>query len=194
MKLNTLAKRLAEKTATPILEQVILGEAPITALPSECMIWSGRRTIPSRKRVNQLRRSPEGFLYPVNRVLIPYGVVKYQTKTWLVHRLITNLVQNIEGDFLMECLCERELCVNPLHWHAKPVKSKDPETDEITDLQPPEFSDDWTVAEVNEVLETYLDRYTPRDWRDIEAAPMLMDVPRTMLREALIRFNKEHLI
>lgn len=194
MKLNTLAKRLAEKTGTPVLEQVILGEVPIEALPEECMIWSGTRTIPERRRVNFLRRNHDGFLYPINRTESPYGTISYETQRWLAHRLIVKLVRNLQGDFTTESLCGQELCVNPTHWHAKAVVPKVKEDTEELPPEPPEMSDDWTVAEVNEVLETYLDHYNPRSWEDINSAPMLIDVPRGMLKEALLRFNKEHLL
>jgi hypothetical protein len=56
MKLETLAKRLAAKTNTPELEKVVLGQADITTLSMECMLWTGAAQGVSPRPQGKIRR------------------------------------------------------------------------------------------------------------------------------------------
>lgn len=190
MNLNILAKRLAEKTHTPILAQVILGEAPIEALPNECMVWTGARSFGQRHVRRKLQRGRDKFLYPTTTIVKPYGQITYQGKRMVVQRLVYQLLMNPPQDFRLTQLCQTDCCVNPLHWSMTPLR----EEADVEVEAPPEFHEGWNEAEVDEIVGVYFDMEVPSNWEEIVNHPLLQDVPTEMLRDALVRIHKEHLL
>ena len=180
MKVELLAARLAKKTNTPILEDILLGRRPATDLPDSCVIWTGKKTpggtiIKSARDANNIP-----FFYRTIRR--PMGQIQVAGNVEYVQRLVYKLLAKPECEFRMRNVCGNNLCVNPKHWD---IKSDIP--DIIFD------SPDWTMEEVIESLEMFLTRYEPESWADVIVNPLLQDIPLPLLREGLIKLNKEHL-
>lgn len=198
MKLATLAKRLAEKSNTPILEQVILGQAELSALPSECMVWTGSSQGNNTLRVMKARDRHKAA-FPHVRMDMPRPVIRYQGKKQSVPRLVFLFAVNPDFEFHLQQQCPTPLCINPAHFEVKeldanrqPRKKKQVDIPEFVYV-PPE-DDEWTDEEVLSSLETYLDQEeAPRGWSDLVKHPLLHGIPHDMLREQLIKLNKEHL-
>lgn len=193
MKLETLAKRLAKKTNTPILEQIVLGQAPITDLPSECMIWTGGAfQEKERKGLRTSRSRSDGLRIDKIENERPFGVIrrgkteKGAPKTISVHRLIFSLAVKPQFKFRMWNDCGVPRCVNPLHFEVQETSPSIPEP-------PLEVNTDWTEDELEELLEVILTEQDPRSWEDIINDPNLEDAPESMVRDVLKRLNKEHL-
>lgn len=194
MKLETLAKRLAEKTNTPILEQVVLGQAPITELPTECMIWTGAKlgTTP-RKGPRVSREARDGLMVALVHDQ-PYGIIRWQKKTISVRRLLFQLINKPDYEFRMWCDCNVPLCVNPLHYTVEDVTPEHIPREE-PDLEDITFDGDegWELGEVEELVEILLTENEPSSWDDVAKHPLMEDVPHGLLRQVLINLNKEHL-
>lgn len=180
MKIEILAKRLAEKTNTPRLADFILGKRPVAQLPNDCMTWTGKKTLagltvkPARDRLNV------PVLYRTIRR--PLGQIQVDGKTEYVHRVVFKLLVKPDHEFHMRNICGNSLCCNPKHWdvssHLPPV---------IFDIS------EWTPEEVEETVDAMLGRYEIHSWADVEANPLMQDIPHHMIKECLINMNKEHL-
>lgn len=195
MRFELLAKRLAEKTNTPILEQVLLGEGDLKDLPAECMTWTGatNHKIP-KPRVRMLRGS-NNVGYPYVTTNRPTPIIKWQGKRIGVHRLIFQLITKPDYEFTLRNICENPLCVNPFHWQVYPTEPK--EEPEGEDLMPDfEIASDWTVEEIEEMLEVLLSDPNIRSWDDILQTPMMTEdgAPEDLVVEALQRLQRHHLL
>lgn len=194
MKLETLAKRLAAKTNTPILEKVVLGQAPISDLPSECMIWTGAALYAKKRAKPRTLRSPrDGLRMDMIEDERPVGIIRHgktekgNPKTISVHRLIFTLAMNPQFEFRMWNDCGQPCCVNPMHFEVQETTSTVPEP------PAPEVNTDWTEDDLEELLEFILAEQDPRSWEDIIGNPDLEGAPEFMVRDVLKRMNKEHL-
>lgn len=190
MRLELLAKRLAEKTNTPVLEQVVLGEKPKSDLPDECMIWTGACNNSGEPRV-RTRRDSQGQPFPEVVVPKPYGVIRREGKKIQVHRLLATLIDAPEFEFRMVSVCQIPGCVNPKHW--KIVARFQSEDDELPDFDA--FGEEpWSLEEVSELLEILLTEQDPRSWQDVTGAILMEDAPHDLIQEALRNLSKEHLL
>ena len=192
MKLETLAKRLAEKTGTPVLEQVILGQEPVERLPDDHMIWTGAANGRSFGHRLIKRRDANNVAFPDMILDMPYGVVNWQGKRISVHRLIFQLIVKPDYEFRMTTACGVSCCVHPLHWEVSKVEPAHKETDAVPDF---EFSgdDDWTSEEVEELVEIVLGEQSPETWDDVLLSPLMEGVPEDLLRACLLDLGKGHL-
>lgn len=180
MKLETLAKRLAEKTNCPDLEQVILGKAELS---NECLIWSGRVTNPT---------SPTGFRWDHGEMRYgrnnPYPMINFQGRPIGVHRLLFLLIIKPNFEFRMQRTCTGSPnCVNPMHFDilAASQSASEPE---------PEFTvGSWTKEEVLQMLEILLTEQEPKSWEDVNTSPLMDSAPHEMIRMALISLGKGYL-
>ena len=193
MRLEILAKRLAEKAGCPELEDIVLGNRPVEDMPSTCLPWKGSHR-KHQPRYRRPRRRATGFVDAEFVVEPPSALIQHEGKRLQVHRLIFQLIAKPDYQFRMYQECNTPLCVNPMHWTVKklddPTKPPPPPEEP---LEPPVENEDWTLAEAIEVLEIFFMTSDPRSWADIEAAEMLQDVPPMLLKEALRDMNKEHL-
>lgn len=188
MRLETLAKRLAQKTNTPILEQVILGQANLEELPATCMIWTGAKN-GDGIRMRTSRNSKRGIL--VERVVErAYGVINWQGKRTSVARLVFQLTQKPDYEFSLWNCCGVGLCVNPRHYQVKtPVVEIEAQEGSFyvgTDEDIPE-------DELEELIEIMLLNYDPRSWDDVASAEILEGISHEQIRGMLLKMNKEHL-
>ena len=191
MRFETMAKRLAEKTGTPLLEKVLLGEAEVTELPVECMIWKGGKT-KSKKSDWKLEkiRNGRGEVHPHMVQRQPYATVKYQGRFRLVHRLIYQFLMKPDFEFRMQQTCSTPVCVNPLHWHMSPVEARP-----VSKSRIPEPDEDWTEEIVFEMLDAILgDVPPPSNWDEVINHIDMQGAPPEVVRKALLAMNKEHLI
>jgi hypothetical protein len=190
MKLEILIKRLALKTNTPELEKVLLGQADIRTLPMECMLWTGAK-LGGHTRQRTSKSARDGLTIDIIQDEKAYGVVRWQTKTISVQRLIFLLAMKPDFEFRMWSNCEVPLCVNPLHYDVKSLEIEPPPPDPTIFMGIDE--DAWTEEEVEEVLDALLASSEPKSWKDIMAFPDLADAPEDLLRKVLRRLNKGHL-
>lgn len=191
MKLETLAKRLAEKTDTPVLEDVILGHREISELPSTCMVWTGAKTRKERSDWQlELIRGGTGYLSAQMVQRNPYAKIKYQGVSHLVSRLMIKLLIDPPYQFRMRQTCSTPLCVNPLHWELNPVEKK--KVIEVPEA--PEIETGWTLESTVEMLELILeDVPPPSSWEEVINHIDMEGAPEHLVRTGLIQINKEHL-
>lgn len=198
MKLSKLASRLANKTGTPELEGVILGERPVEDLPTDCMIWTGATVGRSGKFRQVLTRDGTGAATPSSRRDNPTGIMVVEGKRVFVRRLIYQLLFKPDFEYQMRRQCPEERCVNPLHWkiHTKDLSVHEPEPEpepEEAETEPP-ISSDWLQSDVDECLD-YALADGPTCWEEVIHHEMFEDnPPPEMVKEALIKANKEHLL
>lgn len=190
MKLETLAKRLADKTNTPELEHVILGDFDMSALPIHCMIWTGAKGGATPRKAPRVSRNSRDGLRVEQVEDRPYGIITWQGDRVSVHRLIFQLIQKPDYEFRMWCDCQSPLCVNPLHFTVEPVVQKTTEPDDTIYIgMDEEISDE----EVEELVEITLTEGDPRHWGDVITYPLLEGIPPEAIRRALQKLNREHL-
>jgi len=180
MKIETLAKRIADKTRTPALEDFILGKRPITELPHDCMIWTGKKTLGGIRTV--MDRDVLNIPVHYRTIRRSMGQIQINGKAEYVHRLVFKLLTKPDFEFHMRNICGNSLCCNPKHWD---VSSPMPEV---------QFDNsEWTPEEAEETVEAMLARYEITSWDDVTANPLMQDIPPALIRQALIKLNKEHL-
>jgi len=192
MKLSTLAKRLADKTNTPILEGILLGKAPKEDLPGGCMSWTGAYD-GGRSRL-KLRRTHLGEVYSEQYFDRPVPVIKFQGKKHQVRRLIFQLLFKPDYEYRLIPTCNGNLCVNPLHHSVQRigVPKNGPEASEIEE---PIVSDEWHQADVDELLEFLFLEDAPTTFQEVLDHPFFEEGPPIeMVREGLQKMNKEHLL
>lgn len=193
MKLETLAKRLAERTGTPVLEDVILKDKEISELPSECMVWTGAKTRKVRSNYRlEMIQSGNGYTSAQMVQRNPYAKIKYQGTTHLVPRLLIKLLLDPPYQFRMTQICVTPLCVNPLHWEMNRVEPNRIKIPEVPDI--PEIETSWSLETTVEMLELILEDVPPPScWEDVINHIDLEGAPEHLVREGLIKINKEHL-
>lgn len=186
MKLETLCKRLAEKTACPELEEVLLRGGD---LPSRCLVWSGAVQHGGGKPELRLRRDRANLPGVGMVVPTPLPVIQYEGRRVSVRALIYRLIHSHGPEPLLRRLegCHK-LCVHPDHCRVYLPRIEAPEEPEI-----PVLSDDWAPEEVLELVEILLTEQQPQCWDDVVSAPLLEGAPEDLLRQVLVDLGKEHL-
>ena len=180
MRIEILASRLAAKTNTPTLADFLLGKKPITELPNDCMIWTGKHTPAGVRTV--MDRDVNNIPVHYRTVRRPMGQIQVDGRAEYVHRLVFKLLTKPQFEFHMRNICGKSLCCNPKHWD---VTSNIPEP--VLDLN------EWTPEEVEETVEAMLGRYEITSWDDVRVNPLMQDIPERMIIECLTKLNKEHL-
>jgi hypothetical protein len=192
MRLETLAKRLADKTNTPILEQIILDEALITDLPETCMIWTGTANHNSKETRFRRVRAADGSVWLTAALDEPQGLIQFEGKRQMVNRLIMSLVAKPDFEFRMTKECQSPLCVNPIHWSIRetlPKKALPPEEDTEMGIN----QGAWTFKEAEELIEILLTEQSPKCFEDVVNATLMEECPHDLAREVLLKLNKGHL-
>jgi len=192
VKLETLAKRLAEKTGVPLLEQVVLGKAPVTDLSMDHIIWRGALKGNGEGLRLLTRRDANNVAYPDFIRETPYGVIMWQKRRISVHRLLFQLTTQPDYEYRMYSDCQIPGCVHPLHWTVEKIERTEPEPDEVPDFEI-SGGDDWTPEEVVELVEILLTEQAPKNWEEVIAAELMEGVPEGMLRNCLNEMGKGHL-
>lgn len=185
MRFELFAQRLAERCDTPELAPVLLGEASPETLPTSCMIWTGaRRGGLEKPRIRSLRRTPTMVRDH------PYGVVRWKGKEVRVHRLIFQLITRPDYEYRLSSRCGVALCVNPLHWEVHRIDQRVGGAS----FQEPDFDEDWTLKDVEQLLEIAFTHHDLRTREDVLNCPTLLDVPRDLLDEGLKLIRKDHML
>ena len=194
MKLSTLARRLAEKTNTPVLEEVILGEASFEDLPGECIVWTGAKHYSKPAYRYQRRRNSQMLPVPYIVKDRPVGVIRYAGKRHHVHRLVFQLIFKPPYEFRLFRQCGTDLCVNPLHWHLEPLQNHSPPSKPQSEPEPPPelMSMEWTRQDVVDILELKLMTEQPKSFEEV-LGYYDEDVDPDLVREVLIEAGKGHL-
>ncbi len=177
-----LAERLAQKTNTPSLAKFILGERSYGELPLDCMIWTGRKTLCGFGM--KMGRDSNNIPSPYSIIRRSMGQIQVNGKREYVHRLVYKIITRPQFEFRMENKCGNPLCANPKHWE---VYSEAIAPEVVFD------TNEWTAEEVEESVDAMLGRYSVFCWEDVITNPLTMDIPHGLLREQLIKINKEHL-
>lgn len=180
MNLERIASRIAQKTNTPALEDFLLGRRSVSALPQDCMIWTGKKTLGGIRTIWDRDCLNIPVLYRTMRR--PMGQIQVEGVTEYVHRLVFKILTKPDFEFHMRNVCGNSLCVNPKHWE---VTSNIPEV--VYD------NSEWTLEEAQETVEAMLSRYQLEGWGDVIENPLMQDIPERLIRQALINLNKEHL-
>jgi len=174
MKLETLAKRVAQKAGAPELEECLVHQRAPESM--DCMIWTGKKTreglFPKMVRDSDGRPGME----PV--MVHSRPMIRYNRRENYADRLVFSLTTGREIlNRRLEKICGEPLCVNPNHsiLHELPEDSPPPPP------PPPEEEDDWSVEEAVELLEIYLT--TNRPPIDPEH-PLLLDIPEDIMAQA----------
>ncbi|NIZ10168.1 hypothetical protein [Pseudooceanicola sp. HF7] len=194
MKLTTLAKRLAERSGEPLLEQIALGNKPLEDLGPDCLPWTGTSRGNSNTPRATKRRGRDNLPYLEIRSDLPVGVIQYNGKEHRVPRLLIQLTQQPSVEFRLQQTCSTPLCVNPHHFEVIQLNREVPQHDPEG---VPDFSfgttDEVTVEEVEELVEILLDEHMPATWTDVISNTLMEDLPPEMIRDVLKSLNKEHL-
>ena len=194
MRIETLAKRLAQKTNTPVLEDVVLGKRPVQDLPMDHMMWTGAMDgkFDGYKVRKALDRRGEGYYLNMVRSY-PIPIIRWQGAKIAVHRLIFQLINKPDYEFRMKNTCCVLGCVNPLHWTAEAITRNEPEPDAVPDFMM--ASDDaWTDEEVEEMLEILFTEQSPANWGDVMTAPLMEGAPEDKVQRVLAKLNRRHLL
>lgn len=186
MKFETLAKRLAEKTGTPELEKIILGEGALSDLPTTCMIWTGacdNEFTGYRLRTTYVAK---GIIKKQEAVKsCPVPILRWQKKKRLVRRLIFQLLTKADYEYRLVSQCKNHKCVNPLHLEIQNPPSN---PDDIP------YTTEWDFKAMEELVEMLLTEQTPRNWQDVINAPLMDGVPLDLLEDVLRKLNRRHLL
>ncbi|KIX16300.1 hypothetical protein [Paracoccus sp. 228] len=191
MKLEHYARRLAQKTGTPVLEDIILGKKSLKDLPETCMPWTGRKTAAEpRIRVKKLR-DYNGRPYMQRSLDRPYGIITVEGRRLSVHRYVFMLLIKPNYAFTLWNQCGNTLCCNPSHWtiHGEIETPEDLPEGFYYDPDEP-----WTQREVNDLLDQALAKYIFYSWQELIENPLLEDCPHDMLMEGLTEFRRRELL
>ena len=180
MKLERIAARIAQKTNTPALEDFLLGRRPVSALPQDCMLWTGKKTLSGFSTT--LDRDCLNLPVRYRTIRRSMGQIQVDGVTEYVHRLVFKILTKPDFEFHMRNICGNSLCANPKHW-------------DVTSTIPSVVFDnsEWTLEEAQETVEAMLARYRITSWSDVSDNPLMQDIPDRLIRQALINLNKEHL-
>lgn len=193
MKLEHYAKRLAAKTGTPVLEDIILKKRPVTDLPAECMPWTGRKSVPAPRTAIKIERDRGNQPYRAPVVQYPYGIIVVGGRRLYVHRYIYMLINEPRVEFRMENECGNTLCCNMMHWTIKVEEAQEVEVPHL-DAFEAALTADWKMGDVNALLDQALSSYRLTSWEDVIANVLLEDCPHDMLVQALQEFRKPELL
>lgn len=186
MKLETLIRRLADRTNCPELEQVLLGKADITSLPMDCLLWQD---------VDPQKMTPRFVMQKGSRVLIRdpiYPRLQYAGKKHIVSRLIFELMTAPNYEYRMYNRCGHTTCVNPLHWDVEKIKQENvPVPQDSTPIPECSYSDEWTEQDVMEVTEIVIARDDPKTFEELIANPSLEGAPRDIIEAYLASIGKD---
>ena len=180
MKIETLAKRIGDKTNCPELAQALLGNLSYMDLPSGCIVWTGGVSNPkhiSRMRLSRTRSKKVDVrvVHEPSRAFIVYdGRRQY------VQRLVFELLVKPDVEFRLTNNCGNTLCVSPTHWSPR-LKEVAIPVDEI-----PDSVFDLSDEEANTLIEMMLAHdIRPRNWSEVLAHPYMEDVPEHMIQTML---------
>lgn len=191
MKLEQYARRLAEKTGTPELEPIILGDLPLTALPDRCMPWTGLKTTKERRVRKKMIRDGDNRPYQGGVIDSPYGIIQVEGRQILVHRYIFMLLVKPGYEFTLHNECGNTLCCNPMHWTPKgqavPTERPDPDGFYYDPDEP------WKQTEVNSLLDQAIALYEFHNWEELINTNLLIDCPRDMILVGLKDFRRPEL-
>lgn len=194
MKIEIVAKRMAANYGYPPLEKMILGELPPSEFPAECITWTGAiqgKSDGQFRLRKQKERDYSGLPYFTMVPETPYGKLKVDKKTILAHRYLFQLLLKPDYEFRLRNECGNTLCGNLMHWECLKQETQPNAEVEI----PEEFlSMEFSLADVEGLLDRALIYYEFSDWSDIEINPLLLDCPRELLIEALKKARKDHLL
>lgn len=190
MKLETLSRRLAEKTGCPELEQAILNGGP---LPTQCLIWTGAVQFKDPKPRLRMIRDAQNLPEMAVCVDPPRPVIQYDGRRRTVSTLLYELVMKPEGPVALRRLAACDpLCVHPEHRRViEQSQTEEPEPEPGFEM--PTLDDDWSEDEARELIEILLTEQQPRDWNDVITAPLLEGAPEALIRQVLTDLGKEHL-
>jgi hypothetical protein len=189
MKIETLAKRIGDKTNCPELEQALLGNISYMDLPSGCIVWTGGVSNP--KNVSRIKLCRTHTKSVVTRVIYepPRAHIIYEGRRQYVQRLVFELLVKPEVEFRLINNCGNTLCVSPTHWSPR-LKEVAVPIHEI-----PDSVFDLTDEEANTLIEMMLGHdIVPRNWSEVLAHPYMEDVPEHMIQTMLRDKNKPHLL
>lgn len=192
MKLEQYARRLAKKTGTPVLEEIILGKRTMKDLPAECMPWTGRKTISNSRLRPKIERDHNKRPYKTLVPETPYGLIIVEGKRLLVHRYIFVLLKKPFYEFTMRNHCGNTLCCNPMHWlvHGEPEPVPFPHEEAFLAA----LEADWTQSDVNWTIDQALAKYSLTSWEDVINNVMLEECPHDMLVVGLKEYRRPGLL
>jgi hypothetical protein len=189
MKIETLAKRIGEKTNCPELEQALLGKISYMDLPEGCLIWTGSvSNFKNRPRVKLCRTHTKQV--NVRVVLEPQRAqIKFEGRRQYVQRIVFKMLIKPDVDFRLINTCGNTLCVSPTHWSPRFSEILIP-VDEI-----PDSIFDLTEEEADTLVELMLAHETcPSNWDEVLVHVYMEDVPPKMIEEMLQEKRKFHLL
>ncbi|MDF0603574.1 hypothetical protein P1J78_22855 [Psychromarinibacter sp. C21-152] len=194
MRIETLARRLAQKTNEPLIEKLVLGEIEVTDLPMEHIIWTGNADGGTNTHRSKMERDYGNLPYKTVVRDKKRPVIKWQGKRIGVARLLFQIATKPNFEFRLKSLCGEDMCVNPLHRTVEQINGQfaPPPPEEAPDIGN-RGDDDWTFEEGVEIAEMMLTENTPTCWDEVVALPITEGMPEDLLREVLIHLNKEHL-
>ncbi|KPD10281.1 hypothetical protein [Phaeobacter sp. 11ANDIMAR09] len=200
MKLETLAKRISQKTNTPILEAIVLGTAQKDELPEHCIYWDGAHTGKAEPRV-RMKRGYDNIPWPTVVRDRPRAVINFKGKRHAVQRLLFDFTVAPDFPYKLENTCGEPLCVNPIHYLAKAVHNsnvRQPEpkgADQSKDDLDQHIADEgpWTVEEVGELVEMALTEHAITSWQSLIDLEILTEAPHELISEYLNTIGKQHL-
>lgn len=195
MKLEALAKRIAEKTHTPALEKVVLGQGDVHDLPDGCIPWHGAATGKTGHRP-RMRRGYDSLPYTGIAFDRRRPVINFQKKSYPVTRLLFEKLFDKPFPFRLHQQCATEMCVNPLHFEPREINRRGYEPFPEIEMAPEEplISDEWTGEEVAEVVEIALTENTPGNWSELMTLPIMEEAPEAMVQSYLRSISKPHLL
>ena len=195
MKLETLAKRIAEKSHTPALEKIVLGEGTAQDLPDSCIIWHGAASGKNGHRP-RMRRGYDNMPFTGISFDRRRPVINFQKKTHQLPRFLFEKLHDKPFPFRFHQLCATEMCINPLHFEPREISHRGHETFGDFEAPPeePVFSEEWTKGEVAEVVELALTENTPRNWVELMKLTIMEDAPEDLVAEYLQSIGKPHLM
>lgn len=194
MKLETLAKRISEKTDCPQLGLAILGLIQKEEIPLQCLPWKGGRAIKGERTRLATRRDYGGLADKVPVQDNPRVQINWEGQRHYVPRLVYDLLYQPKAPYRLMNRCGDTTCVNPFHWY--PFESQTPEGQSEEDLLEALMSDAYEVSEedADNAVEQMLTYEIPTCWGDVLASQYVIDIPEGMLIETLRQKNKEHLL
>jgi len=200
MKLEILAKRLSQKTDTPILEAAVLGRAEKSELPEDCIIWQGAHTGKPGPRL-RMKRGYDNLPWITSVRDRPRAVINFKGKRHTVQRLLFDLLIAPDFPYKLENTCGEPLCVNPVHYVAKAVhngnmRHSEPKGPNVpsNDLGPVYVNEEpWTIDEISELVEIALTEHSITCWQSLIELELLTGAPHDLIDKYLRSIGKHHL-
>jgi hypothetical protein len=195
MKIETLARRVAEKTRTPALEKIILGQGGVHDLPNSCIQWLGAASGKDGPRP-RTRRGYDNLPYIGIAFDRRRPVVNFQKKSYHPARLLFEKLFDKPFPFRLHQQCATDMCVNPLHFELREICSSAYRPFPDMDMPPavPPTSDDWSSEEVAELVEIALTENSPLNWAQLMELPIMEDAPSAQVAKYLATIGKPQLM